>query len=191
MQQAAALKNKPFQQIVLLKKTFIQQLKNVYWIEKNLLKVLPKLAKAATTKYLKASFKGHLIATQDHIKRLEEAFTILNEKAGSKKCDEMEGILLEATGVLKSTEKNTLERDLALISAAQNIEHYEIDVYGKLTRISESLGEFSVTLLLEETLTEEKEAEETFNAVKDDTINDDVFKTDNVAINEFEAVEEE
>lgn len=176
-----------------LRKSFIQELRNIYWVEKQMLKVLPKLERASKTRYLKASFKGHISATCHHVNRIEEVFRLLNENVFAKKCAVVNIISMQAKQIIKSTKKNSLERELGLINTAQKIEHYEIDTYGKLIRICNTLGEYKAATLLEETLAEEKEAEETFDAIKDDTLIDDVFKITVPEINEeeFEAAEEE
>ncbi len=172
------------------KKILVYQLKEVYWIEKHLLKILPRYERAATTRYLKASFKGHFQATQQHINRLNQVFEILNEKVISRKAKELEGIILKDLAEINSVKKETLSRDLILIEAVARIEKYEIARYTELISMGYKLGEYNVVTLLEETLTEEMEAEETFEAIKEDTLKDELFITAEETIEELEVAEE-
>lgn len=161
------------------KKTLIQELKYLFYAEKYMIRLMQRLEKAASTKYLKASFRGHYIATASHIKRLEEAFSLVGQKPVSKKCsvfDELERLAIHA---IKNTAKHTQDRDLALIDIAQRLEISEIKKYNELVSLANDLGNFKLVFLFEETLLEEKEAAETFEAVKEDTLTDDLFKSDN------------
>ncbi len=175
-----------------LKKLYVNELKTIYWVEKQMLKLLPGLRRAATTRYLKASFTGHLLATQDHVKRIEEVFNLLNEKRATKKCSIINDIISEAKSRIKSTKKNTQPRDLELLSTAQKFEHYEINVYRKLMRLAGVYGHQKIEAILKETLIEEEEAQETFIAIENDTLMDELFKVDDeLAEDECEAAEEE
>ncbi|MES2762636.1 MAG: DUF892 family protein [Bacteroidota bacterium] len=177
---------------LLQKKMLVNELRNMYWAEKYFLRILPKLERAAGTRYLKACFKGHLSATREHVSRLDEIFKLLNDNAKGKKWDELSSVIAQTMHVINSTTKNTLLRDVSLIEAARLMESYEIGQYEKLIKASEDLGEFKVATLLEETLYEEKEAQETFVAVKKDTLNDEYFKVSvEEEFDEFEAAEEE
>ncbi len=175
--------------VLALKKQFSCELKAIYWSEKRLLKLLPKLTKASSTKYLKASFKGHLYATKTQVGRLEQIFKLVNEKVIAKKCLIMEGLFIEVNNTIKTTEKNTRLRDLGLITIARQIEHYEIYKYERLKDLADSLEQFNITGLIENTLIEEREAEETFMAIKEDTLIDDEFKVINENSEEFESSE--
>ena len=160
----------------ILRKLFINELKTIYWVEKQMLKLLPRLTKAATTGYLKAGFKGHLYATEEHVKRLEKVFKLLNEQKAAKKCELINSIVLEAKKNIKITQNKTLARELELLSVAQKIERYETKAYRKLIRFANIFGHPETELILAETLIEEIEAEEAFIAIEEDTLNDDLFK---------------
>ncbi len=167
----------------LINQIIINELRTIYWTEKYFLKVLPILHKSACTRYLKACFKGHLNATQEHVKKLNRVFELIGVNARGKKCSMMSSVVIQTMSVIHTTQKNTLSRDIGLIDAAAQMEGYEINKYTQLIHVFKDLKEFDVVDLLEEILYEEKEAEETFFAVKDDTLNDEIFKP---KIEEFE-----
>lgn len=123
-----------------LKELFIDELKDIYWAEKHLASALPKLIKGATSEDLKQTITTHLEETKNQITRLESVFESVGEKAAAKKCLAMEGLLKEATELLSDTEKGTEVRDVAIISAAQKVEHYEIASYGTLRTLAGTLG---------------------------------------------------
>lgn len=135
---------------------FVDELKDIYWAEKHLVKALPKMRKAATTPELQAAFEKHTAETETHIVTLEKVFAALDEKPSAKKCDAMEGLLAEATSIIEDTEKGTMIRDAALILAAQKVEHYEIGTYGTLRTFAENMGHTEVVDLLQSTLDNEK-----------------------------------
>src|ERR1700710_1162324 len=144
-----------------LKEFFHDEIKDIYWAEKKLVQTLPKLAKAATSEELRDAFNNHLEETKEHVSRLEQVFDLLGEKAQAKKCDAMEGITEEGASVIEDTEEGTYTRDVALILAGQKAEHYEIATYGGLAQIARTLGHDDVAKILETTLQEEKETDET------------------------------
>src|SRR5579871_5746888 len=117
-----------------LEKFFLDQLKDIYYAENKIIQSLPKMAEAATTGELKEAFEDHLHQTQRHVKRLEEAFKTIGQKAEGKKCEAIEGIAREVENIIDETEEGTLTRDAALIIAAQKVEHYEIATYGGLVQ---------------------------------------------------------
>lgn len=139
---------------------FVDELKDIYWAEKHLVKALPKMKKAATSPDLAAAFEKHTAETQTHIDTLEKVFELLEEKAVAKKCDAMAGLLEEATGIIEDTEKGTYTRDAGLILAAQKVEHYEIATYGTLRTFAETMGHTEVAALLQQTLDNEKATDE-------------------------------
>ena len=143
-----------------LKEFFIDELKDIYWAEQKLVKTLPKLEKAATSKELREAFGSHLEETKGHVERLEKAFSLAGEKAKAKKCDAMEGITEEGGSVIDDTEEGTSTRDVALIMAGQKAEHYEIATYGGLIQIAKTLGLGGIADLLAKTLEEEKAADQ-------------------------------
>lgn len=155
----------------MLQEFFTDELKDIYWAEKHLVKTLPKMAKAATSEELKNAFNDHLEATKTHVSRLEEAFGILGEKAQAKKCDAMEGITKEGEGIIEETEQGTSTRDVGLILAAQKVEHYEISTYGGLAQLATTLGLTEVADLLNQTLAEEKEADQLLTGIAENDIN--------------------
>lgn len=135
---------------------FVDELKDIYWAEKHLVKALPKMKKAATSPELAAAFEKHTQETEQHISTLEEVFSLLGEKAAAKKCDAMAGLLEEANGIIADTDKGTMIRDAGLILAAQKVEHYEIATYGTLKVFAENIGHDDVAQLLSQTLENEK-----------------------------------
>jgi ferritin-like metal-binding protein YciE len=154
-----------------LKEFFIDELKDIYWAEQKLVKTLPKLAKAATSEELRSAFTNHLEETKNHVQRIEQAFKMLGEKATAKKCDAMEGITEEGSSVIEDTEKGTATRDVALVMAGQKAEHYEIATYGGLIQIARTMGHDDVAELLEQTLEEEKNADQTLTEIAEGGIN--------------------
>ncbi len=152
---------------------FCDELKDIYWAEKHLVKTLPKMKKAATSAELQKAFADHLETTKTHVERLEKVFGLLGKKAQAKKCDAMEGITKEGEGIIEETEKGTATRDVGLILAAQKVEHYEISTYGGLAQLARTLGLGGVAELLEATLAEEKEADELLTQVAEESLNYD------------------
>ena len=135
---------------------FVDELKDIYWAEKHLVKALPKMKKAATSPELAAAFEKHTQETQTHIETLEEVFGLLDEKPAAKKCDAMAGLLEEANGIIEDTDAGTMIRDAGLILAAQKVEHYEIATYGTLKVFAENMDRADVASLLDQTLENEK-----------------------------------
>ncbi|MBC7536063.1 MAG: ferritin-like domain-containing protein [Ferruginibacter sp.] len=150
---------------------FVEELKDIYWAEKHLVKTIPKMTKAATSAELKSAFTDHLGATKIHVSRLEEVFGLLDEKIAAKKCEAMEGIIKEGESIIEDTEAGTATRDVGLIFAAQKVEHYEISTYGGLAQLARTLGKDDVAKLLTTTLNEEKEADELLTGIAENDIN--------------------
>lgn len=142
-----------------LKELYLDELKDLYDAENQLIKALPKMAKAATSQDLRSGFENHLEQTKGHAKRLEEIFKALGEKAKGKKCAGMEGLIEEGKEIMEEDFDEDV-MDAALISAAQRVEHYEIAAYGTVRTYAEILGDNQAVQLLEETLSEEKETDE-------------------------------
>ncbi len=153
-------------------KFFVDELKDIYWAEKHLVKALPKMQKAATSKELAAAFEKHTNETQTHIDTLEQVFSLLDEKAVAKKCDAMEGLLAEATSIIEDTEKGTNTRDAGLILAAQKVEHYEIATYGSLRTFAQTMGHTDVAGLLQQTLDNEKATDEALTQAAESMVNE-------------------
>jgi ferritin-like metal-binding protein YciE len=141
-----------------LMELFVDELKDIYSAENQLIKALPKMAKAATSEDLRAGFEHHLEQTKEHARRIEEICTELGEKPTGKKCGGMEGLIGEGKEMMDEFEGDVL--DAALISAAQRVEHYEIAAYGTVRTYAELLGNDRAVELLEETLQEEKETDQ-------------------------------
>jgi ferritin-like metal-binding protein YciE len=154
-----------------LEEFFVDELKDIYWAEKKLVKTLPKLQKAATSEQLKAAFESHLDETEVHVERLEKAFELLGQKAVAKKCDAMEGITEEGSSVIEDTDEGTATRDVALVMAGQKAEHYEIATYGSLIQIASILGHDDVAQLLSQTLAEEKNCDQKLTQIAEKGIN--------------------
>ncbi|MES2063455.1 MAG: ferritin-like domain-containing protein [Bacteroidota bacterium] len=138
---------------------------DIYWAENHLVKNLPKMIAAATSAELKTAIENHLEETKGHVTRLEEVFGLLDEKIIAKKCDAMEGITKEGEGIVESTEAGTDARDVGIIMASQKAEHYEIATYGGLASLATTLGLTDVAIILEQTLAEEKTADEKLTEV--------------------------
>lgn len=160
-----------------LRDLFVDSLKDIYWAEKALTKALPKMAKNATTPNLVSAINDHLVVTQEQVKRLEEVFASIGEKAVAKKCDAMDGLIKEGEGILEETEVGAV-RDAGIIAASQKIEHYEIATYGTLVAFAKTLGEEQAADLLGATLAEEKEADVTLTEAAYNTINFDAVDGD-------------
>jgi ferritin-like metal-binding protein YciE len=141
-----------------LKNLYIDELRDIYNAENQLTKALPKMAKAATSKDLRAGFEEHLKQTEGQVTRLEQIFENLGEKPAGKKCKGMEGLVEEGKEMIEEQEGETL--DAGLISAAQRVEHYEIAAYGCVRTYANLLGEKDAAELLEQTLKEEKETDQ-------------------------------
>jgi ferritin-like metal-binding protein YciE len=155
----------------MLEEFFKDEIKDIYWAEKHLVKTLPRMAKAATSAELKEAFTNHLEETKGHVERLEQVFELLEEKAQAKKCDAMEGITKEGDGIVEETETGTATRDVGLILAGQKVEHYEISTYGGLAQLARNLGRDDVAELLEQTLAEEKAADKLLTTVAEESVN--------------------
>jgi ferritin-like metal-binding protein YciE len=155
----------------MLLELFMEELKDIYWAEKHLVKALPKMQKAATSEELAAAFEDHLAVTEDQVTRVEQVFELLGEKARGKKCEAMEGLIKEAESIIEDTEEGSATRDVALIIAAQKVEHYEIAAYGGLATLAKTIGNEEVGNILGEILEEEKETDELLTQLAESSIN--------------------
>ena len=138
---------------------FLDELKDLYSAEKQITKALPKMVKAASSSELSTAFSNHLEETKGHVERLEQMFQILGKKGTGKTCEGMKGVLAEGAEVIEDVEKGSI-RDAGLIAAAQRVEHYEMAGYGSLRAFAKLLGKQEMVTLLEETLSEEKAADD-------------------------------
>lgn len=150
---------------------FVDEIKDIYWAEKHLIKALPKMKKAATSVELQEAFATHLEQTQEHVSRLEEVFNLLGEKPQAKKCDAMEGLIQEGESIIEDTEDGSATRDVGLIMAAQKVEHYEIATYGGLAQLAKTLGRSEIKEILGTTLSEEKQTDELLTGIAENNIN--------------------
>jgi len=153
-----------------LMQLFERELKDIYWAEKALVKAIPKMIKSATSQDLVQALEDHLMETEEQVERLEEIFEVLGKRAQAKKCEAMEGLIKEANEIMKECDPGSM-RDAAIISSAQKVEHYEIAAYGTLCAFAETLELEDVVGLLQETLEEEKNADETLTEVALTAIN--------------------
>jgi ferritin-like metal-binding protein YciE len=146
-----------------LKQILVEQLKDLYSAERQLVKALPKMAKAATTEELSNGFREHLEQTKGHAQRLETILENLDESAKGPVCKGMEGLVEEGSEIIEDDELEGESKDVALIAAAQRVEHYEIAGYGCVRTYAEQLGLNDAASLLQQTLEEEKETDEKLN----------------------------
>jgi ferritin-like metal-binding protein YciE len=142
-----------------LKHLYIEELKDIYSAENQMVKALPKMAKAATAPDLRAGFEEHLAQTKEHVSRLEQIFKGLGDNPTGKKCKGMEGLIAEGAEMIEE-DPFPEELDAGLISAAQRVEHYEIAAYGCVAAYAKLLGEDEAVALLKKTLDEEKKTDE-------------------------------
>jgi ferritin-like metal-binding protein YciE len=142
-----------------LQQLLMDELNEIYSAEKQITRALSKMAKATRSAELKQAFQTHLEQTKGHIERLDQAFEMLGKKGRAKTCKAMQGLVEEGNEMLSETEKGDV-RDAALISAAQRVEHYEMAAYGCVRNYARLLGHEDVAKLLEQTLEEEKAADE-------------------------------
>jgi ferritin-like metal-binding protein YciE len=137
----------------------LEELKDVYDAEQQITKALPKMAKAATSPELKTAFEEHLEMTKGQVERLKQAFDMLGKKASGKTCKGMQGLIEEGHEHIEEHEKSPL-LDVALVGAAQRVEHYEIAAYGTICAMADAMGQTQLSQLLHETLEEEKQTDE-------------------------------
>jgi ferritin-like metal-binding protein YciE len=149
----------------------LDELADIYSAEQQLTKALPKMAKAAKSEELTAAFEAHLEETQNHITRLEQVFTSLDERVESKECKAMKGLLEEGKELMEEMQDSSA-LDAALIAAAQKVEHYEIASYGTVCAWAQMMGHDDAVELLGATLEEEKAADEKLTAIAEGTVNE-------------------
>ncbi len=142
-----------------LKKLYVDELKDLFSAENQLLKALPKMAKAASSDELRAGFEEHLEQTKGHVQRLENILQSLDESPKGKKCVGMEGLVKEGAEVMAEDLEEAV-MDAGLIAAARRVEHYEIAAYGAVSELAKALGETNHASLLKQTLEEEQATDE-------------------------------
>lgn len=149
---------------------FVDELKDLYSAEKQLVKALPKMAKAASSAKLRKGFEDHLRQTEDHVERLENIFEQMGVKPRGPKCEAMEGLIEEGKRVMKEDAEPAV-MDAALIAAAQRVEHYEIAGYGTVRTFARMLGNNQAERLLQRTLEEESQTNEKLTKLAESEIN--------------------
>jgi ferritin-like metal-binding protein YciE len=140
----------------------IDELRDIYHAEKQLVKALPKMAKAAKADKLRQAFEQHLEETKGQVERLDRVFEQLDTRSSGQRCEAMQGLIEEAKEMMEEI-KTPEVLDCALIMGAQKVEHYEIAAYGSASALAEALGQKDVMQLLEQTLNEEKAADQKLN----------------------------
>ena len=149
---------------------FLDTLKDIYYAEKQILKALPKMAKAAHSDQLRAAFEKHHRETEGQVKRLERVFELIDKPARGKTCDAIQGILDEGKEIMDEY-KGTEALDAGMVAAAQAVEHYEIARYGTLKQWALQLGIKDAVRLLDETLQEERKTDEALTSLAEASVN--------------------
>jgi ferritin-like metal-binding protein YciE len=155
----------------MLQNLFLDSLKDIYWAEKSLIKVLPKLSKSASSPELQQAFQQHLQQTEQQVSRLEQVFELVGKKAQGVKCEAMAGLTKEAETMIQETKKGSKTRDVALIMASQKVEHYEIATYGSMATLAAQMGLNEAKELLGQTLQEEKDTDMLLTQLAESQIN--------------------
>jgi ferritin-like metal-binding protein YciE len=153
-----------------LNKLYVEELRDIYNAENQLLKALPKMAKAASSAELKQAFEDHLEETKEHVDRLEEIFKGLDESPKGKTCKAMKGLVEEGSEILEEEGEESV-LDAGIIAAAQKVEHYEIASYGTVRTWANLLGEDEAAELLQQTLDEEGDADKRLNELAEEIVN--------------------
>ena len=150
-----------------IRQLYVDELRDLYNAETQLVKALPKMAKASSNAELRQGFEEHLRQTSEHVSRLEQIFEALDEKPTGKKCLGMDGLVKEAAETVKENYE-AAAMDAAIIGAAQRVEHYEIAGYGTARTLAQLLGEAGHVALLEQTLEEEKQTDQKLTELSED-----------------------
>ncbi len=149
---------------------FLDTLKDIYYAEKQILRALPKMAKAAHSDQLRAAFEKHHGETEGHVERLEQVFELIDKPARGKTCEAMQGLLDEGKEIMEEY-KGTEALDAGMVAAAQAVEHYEIARYGTLKQWAQQLGIKDAVRLLDQTLQEEKKTDEALTSLAEASVN--------------------
>jgi ferritin-like metal-binding protein YciE len=153
-----------------LEKLYVDELRDIYNAENQLLKALPKMAKGASSPDLKNAFETHLRQTESHVERLEQIFADLDESPKGKTCRAMKGLIEEGSEILKEDGEESV-LDAGIIVAAQKVEHYEMAAYGSARTFARLLGQEKAAELLQSTLDEESETNESLNQLAESMVN--------------------
>jgi ferritin-like metal-binding protein YciE len=154
-----------------LERLFMAQLKDIYYVEKRLMELLPRIKQGCTTEELEDAFELHTVQTEKQAKRLEKIFAMLKQEPEAKRCEALEGLSKEAEETLNETEAGSMTRDAALIITAQKVEHYEIASYGGLMALAFTMELPHIARLLEKTLFEEEETDHLLTEIAEGFIN--------------------
>jgi ferritin-like metal-binding protein YciE len=154
---------------------FVEQVEDLYDAEQRLVKALPKMSKAVSSRELAEAIDVHLDETKEEVERLEQVFSRLGRSAKAKTCEAMKGLIDEAEDVISDIEQPEL-RDAAIIASCNRMEHYEIAGYGTASAFARTLGRDEIASLLEKTLEEEKRADKKFTALAVRTINNEALR---------------
>ena len=153
-----------------LNELFLDTLKDIYYAEKQILKALPKMAKAASSEKLRAAFEKHHGETEGQVERLEQIFELIDKPARAKTCEAIQGILDEGKEVMDEY-KGSEALDAGMLAAAQAVEHYEISRYGTLKQWAQQLGMKDAVRLLDATLQEEKKTDQSLTSLAEGAVN--------------------
>ena len=151
---------------------FVTEIRDIYDGERQITKALPKMIKKATSDDLREALETHLEQTHGHIQRLEQVFEALEEKVRGKRCEGIAGLLEEGKSIMEE-DFDDAAMDACLIGAGQRVEHYEMAAYGTLVAWSQAMGHDEVTSLLQQTLDEEKAADEKLSSIAEESVNDE------------------
>jgi ferritin-like metal-binding protein YciE len=152
------------------KDLFVEQIKDLYDAESRLVEAIPKMADAANSSQLKQALQSHLGETQGHVSRLEQVFREIHVEPERQTCDAMKGLVSEGEAMVKAKGSPDV-KDAAIIAAAQRVEHYEISAYGTARTFARRLGLQKAPTLLQQTLDEEKAADEKLNQIAESSVN--------------------
>jgi ferritin-like metal-binding protein YciE len=155
---------------------FLEQVEDLYDAERRLTKALPKMAEAAASQSLRQAIESHLMETEGHVTRLEKIFRSLGQDAKGKTCDAIKGLISEGEDLIGDIDQSAL-RDAGIIASANRVEHYEIAAYGSARTFAEILGLGEASTLLDQTLQEEKMADQKLTQLAESMINDAALRT--------------
>ncbi|MBR0657585.1 YciE/YciF ferroxidase family protein [Plastoroseomonas arctica] len=155
-----------------LDQLFLSQLKDIYYAERQILKALPKMAKAANSRALADAFTQHRVQTQGQVERLQEVFEILGKRAQGVTCEAINGIIEECEELLDEDKDASPVRDAGLAACGQAVEHYEMARYGTLVAWSKKMGATRISELLQQTLDEEKKTDQDLTSLSDQILSE-------------------
>jgi len=158
-----------------LEDLFLTQIKDLYDAEKQLVKALPKMAQASSSERLREAFSEHLAQTRGHVERLERIFAELGQRPGGQTCEAMQGLVEEGEEIVDEVGESPL-RDAGLIAAGNRVEHYEVAGYGTARTFADMLGHRQAAALLEQTLQEEKKADEKLTRIGEEMVNQEALQ---------------